>query len=230
MLEIIGIGDKKKNNGILFLVSTGDRDVRIEVGYGLEGKLPDGKTGRILDDYVIPYFRNDDWDNGIKNGFNAIIQEVCEEYDVTIDGAIAPTSQSYDQNMDTLTIIFGFSILTMIVSGFFRATLPFSEENYLNSRKGSKIARKKKFPFGIRLSIIITILEAFFLSNIILILIAWAFNFCAMVIAMYAERWFWRTDITVAEVIIEAGSGRRRSPWWWWFFRRRSEQAGIFKK
>ena len=41
-----GIGDKNKDNGLLLLCSYGDREFRVEVGYGLEGKLPDGKTDR----------------------------------------------------------------------------------------------------------------------------------------------------------------------------------------
>ena len=69
-----GIGDKEKNNGVLLLCSTGDRMFRIEVGYGLEGALPDGKTGRIQDQYIIPYLKNDNYDEGIKNGFSAITE------------------------------------------------------------------------------------------------------------------------------------------------------------
>jgi uncharacterized protein len=45
-----GIGNKQKNNGVLLLVAVKDRKMRIEVGYGLEGILPDGKTGRIRDE------------------------------------------------------------------------------------------------------------------------------------------------------------------------------------
>ena len=54
-----GIGDAKENNGLLILLSLEDRKVRVEVGYGLEGVLPDGKTGRFQDEYMIPYFKND---------------------------------------------------------------------------------------------------------------------------------------------------------------------------
>lgn len=82
-----GIGDKEKNNGVLLLCSTGDRMFRIEVGYGLEGALPDGKTGRIQDQYIIPYLKNNNYDEGIKNGFSAILEEVCKEYNIEISGA-----------------------------------------------------------------------------------------------------------------------------------------------
>lgn len=56
------IGSKEKNNGLLLLCSTGDRLFRVEVGYGLEGRLPDGKTGRMQDEYIIPYLKKNDYD------------------------------------------------------------------------------------------------------------------------------------------------------------------------
>ena len=74
------IGDKKENNGILLIVSKEDREIRIEVGYGLEGVITDAKSGKILDDYVIPYFKNGDWDQGILNGYKAIYKEVGNYY------------------------------------------------------------------------------------------------------------------------------------------------------
>lgn len=77
-----GIGDATKNNGVLLLVVTGDRDLRLEVGYGLEGAINDAKAGRILDEYVVPYLAENKWDEGIVNGFNAIMQEVRTEYGI----------------------------------------------------------------------------------------------------------------------------------------------------
>ncbi len=52
-----GIGKAAQDNGLLLLWSTSDRRVRLEVGYGLEGTLPDGKAGAILDTYIIPRSR-----------------------------------------------------------------------------------------------------------------------------------------------------------------------------
>lgn len=80
-----GIGDKTKNNGILMLLALDEREFRIEVGYGLEGCLPDGKTGRIQDEYIIPYLRQNNWNDGIKNGYNAILEVVKDEYNIEID-------------------------------------------------------------------------------------------------------------------------------------------------
>src|SRR5689334_9873608 len=62
LFKLWGIGKKDKDNGLLFLWSTGDRKVRVEVGYGLEGVLPDGKVGAILDSAVIPQFKAGEFD------------------------------------------------------------------------------------------------------------------------------------------------------------------------
>ena len=103
-----GIGSNEKNNGVLLLLSVNDRKTRIEVGYGLEGRLTDGKTGRILDNYVIPYFKDDNWNEGIKNGFNAILDEVCEEYSITIDGAEKSVDIEHTEDVEYLTAFIVF--------------------------------------------------------------------------------------------------------------------------
>lgn len=80
-----GVGDKTENNGVVILVAVDDRAARIEVGYGLEGRIPDAKAGRILDEYMLPYFQRGDYDNGVYNGYLAVVGEVAREYGVTID-------------------------------------------------------------------------------------------------------------------------------------------------
>jgi uncharacterized protein len=67
-----GIGKKDKNNGILFIMSLIDRKVRIEVGYGLEAIITDGRAGRILDNEVLPHFKNNDYEQGLEAGVAAI--------------------------------------------------------------------------------------------------------------------------------------------------------------
>lgn len=79
-----GLGDRQLNNGLLMLVVVGDRRSRIEVGYGLEGALPDAKTGRIQDEYMLPYFRAGDYDSGVLAGYQALVQEVAKEYGVEL--------------------------------------------------------------------------------------------------------------------------------------------------
>ncbi len=77
-----GIGDEEKDNGVLILLSTGDRDIRVEVGRGLEGCLPDGKTGRLIDDYAMPLYKENDFANGTEQLFYAILNIVREEYEL----------------------------------------------------------------------------------------------------------------------------------------------------
>jgi uncharacterized membrane protein YgcG len=68
------LGQKEKNNGVLLLVAPNEHKVRIEVGYGLEGTLTDWTAKNILDDTVIPRFRNGDFSDGIVRGVEAIIK------------------------------------------------------------------------------------------------------------------------------------------------------------
>lgn len=79
LFKLWGIGKKDRDNGLLFLWSTGDRKVRVEVGYGLEGVLPDGKAGAILDTYVIPRFKAGEFDAGVVAGVDAVLATVRDE-------------------------------------------------------------------------------------------------------------------------------------------------------
>jgi uncharacterized protein len=74
------IGSKKNNNGILFFVAKDDRKMRIEVGYGLEGTLPDALSSSILRNEVKPFFREDNYYGGITSGLNAIMAATRGEY------------------------------------------------------------------------------------------------------------------------------------------------------
>ncbi len=66
------IGQKGKDNGILLLVARDDRKLRIEVGYGLEGTLTDLQSGKIIRDVITPRFKENNYDQGIKDGVDAI--------------------------------------------------------------------------------------------------------------------------------------------------------------
>ncbi|MBT2722382.1 YgcG family protein [Bacillus sp. ISL-46] len=75
-----GIGNKQENNGVLLVLSMQERKVRIEVGYGLEGRIPDGKAGRILDGYAIPFLKNQQPNLAIVETYKALTKEVLAEY------------------------------------------------------------------------------------------------------------------------------------------------------
>jgi uncharacterized protein len=65
LLEQWRVGKREKNNGVLIVVAVQDRRVRIEVGYGLEGQLPDATTGKIIRDVLVPHFRQGDYAGGL---------------------------------------------------------------------------------------------------------------------------------------------------------------------
>jgi uncharacterized protein len=75
-----GIGTKEKNNGVLFLITKTDRKLRIEVGRGLEGALPDARAKEILDTVVVPELKQGKFDAGIRAGTTAIMAAVKGEY------------------------------------------------------------------------------------------------------------------------------------------------------
>ncbi|KYZ76530.1 hypothetical protein AXX12_08860 [Anaerosporomusa subterranea] len=123
MLRQWGIGDAQLNNGVLLLVATGDRQSRVEVGYGLEGRLPDAKTGRIQDEYMIPYFKTGDYDKGVLNGYLAIAGEVAKEYNLELKADARPGPQSrpaqqsggWDDLPWWLKIVLGAGLLGLVI-------------------------------------------------------------------------------------------------------------------
>ncbi len=81
------LGEKKKDNGILFLISMKERRMRIEVGRGLEGAIPDIYAKRIISDQVVPLFRQKKYSEGIYAGVAAIMtladKEFADEKNIT---------------------------------------------------------------------------------------------------------------------------------------------------
>ena len=113
------LGDKQLNNGIVILVVPSERQVRIEVGYGLEGALPDGKTGRIRDDYMLPAFQQGNYDQGLSDGYKAIVAEVAKEYGVTISTVPAnqpqPSTTPVGNKVPTWVSILGILGLVLLL-------------------------------------------------------------------------------------------------------------------
>jgi len=128
-LEILrswGVGDKELNNGVVLLVIPSERKSRIEVGYGLEGALPDGKTGRIQDEYMLPYFQQGNYDQGVLNGFQVVAQEVAKEYQIALNtGNPQPAARTGDQSARELSplqialIVIGLILLFYLDRRFF---------------------------------------------------------------------------------------------------------------
>lgn len=78
-----GIGQKGKDNGVLLIVAPHERRVRIEVGYGLEGKLTDALADAIIRNEITPAFKRGDFYGGIQAGVTAIIGVIHGEYEAS---------------------------------------------------------------------------------------------------------------------------------------------------
>ena len=123
-----GIGVKGKNNGVLILVSKEERKARIETGYGMEGVLPDILAKQIIDQRMIPFFKQNDYYQGMDNAVNAIILAAAGEYKAD------PKAKDRGSKGGTIFIM---AILFIILLGMFRGGGGKDGGNY-SSRKGSR--------------------------------------------------------------------------------------------
>ncbi len=80
------LGQKGKDNGALLVVAVKDHKYRFEIGYGLEGVLPDSLVGTIGREYLVPYFRKGDYSSGIYTAVLAVIQTISSSEGVQISG------------------------------------------------------------------------------------------------------------------------------------------------
>lgn len=77
-----GIGNKKTNNGVLILAAIEDRKIKIEVGYGLEGAIPDIIADNIIEKDIVPNFRNQDYYHGIYEATESLSKAAVGEYKI----------------------------------------------------------------------------------------------------------------------------------------------------
>lgn len=114
-----GVGGADDNNGVVILLATEDREVYIAVGYGLEGALPDSKTGRLIDDYGYDYFAENEFSAGMKSLYNAVVREVYSEYGIDIpENVSAP--KKYDADVSSAGVAGSwFAIFVFCVILFF---------------------------------------------------------------------------------------------------------------
>lgn len=79
------VGEKGKDNGAIIVLAMDEREIRIEVGYGLEGLITDGTAGEILDKQVIPYFNGGDFGAGLRRGVCRIANIIGTDMGVELD-------------------------------------------------------------------------------------------------------------------------------------------------
>lgn len=141
LYEHWGIGKKGEDKGVLILLTLEERRVRIETGYGVEGILPDGLVGNILDQYVVPLLKQGLYDQGLMNGMVAVGQIVAEDAGVKIGEGYRPAPVSTRRVQRRGTGIFPILFLLFLIFSMFsrrgRGMLPFLLLMGLTGRRSS---------------------------------------------------------------------------------------------
>lgn len=112
-----GIGQSETDNGVLLIVAPNERKVRIEVGYGLEPILTDALSAVIIHEQILPAFREGGYERGIRNGVNAIAEQLRldpAEAQARAAAAKTPEAEAPLASIGTIAIIFLFIFLSFI--------------------------------------------------------------------------------------------------------------------
>jgi uncharacterized protein len=153
-----GIGQKDKDSGVLLIVAAGERQVRIEVGYGLEGTLTDAATKIIIEDAILPAFKTGNYAGGIRNGTAQIIRVLEADEAATAQGT-APNAEApiHGPTADKLTwpviaagVVGVFLLIFCAIhgGGACRALMQILFLLMLSGRGGSSRGRSSSFSGG----------------------------------------------------------------------------------
>jgi|SRR5579859_4044414 len=112
------VGQKGKNNGAVLFVFVQDHKMFLEVGYGLEGVLPDALCKRIIDEEITPRFRAGDFDGGLTAGVQAILAAVKGEY--RGNGTTVAEHVRHVESISPIIVILAVLLLIFIFSIFVR--------------------------------------------------------------------------------------------------------------
>lgn len=113
------IGRKKVDDGAILIIAKRDRALRVEVGYGLEGVLTDATSKRIIDQIIVPRFKQQDFYGGITEGVNALIK--------VVDGEVLPAPTQVNSDIQDVGDIRSFLpiifIVALVLGGILRSML-----------------------------------------------------------------------------------------------------------
>lgn len=113
-----GVGKKGTDNGLVILLVTDQRCIQFETGYGLEGDLPDAICKRIQTNYMVPYLKNGDWDNGMVAGVRAVYER--------LNGSM--TNEGTEEEGEIPYVLI-FALLGFILTGIIGAVLAVRKAN-----------------------------------------------------------------------------------------------------
>ena len=129
------VGQKDKNNGAVLFVFIQDHKMFLQVGYGLEGVLPDALCKRIIDEQISPRFKAGDFDGGLTAGVQSILAATKGEYKGT-GATVSDSRRPYGSSSPFLG--FGFIVLIVIVIFFVRGSGMFLPWLLLSSSGSSR--------------------------------------------------------------------------------------------
>lgn len=110
-----GIGSAEKNNGLLLLLAVEDRQIRVEVGPGLEGALNDAKVGRLIDNYAFSYYQENDFDTGTYELYNALLSVVMQEYGLEGLPGYTDPDEGEDLGLGSLWGVLAILIVVVVI-------------------------------------------------------------------------------------------------------------------
>jgi len=115
-----GIGQKDRRNGVVLFVFVQDRKMFIQVGYGLEGALPDITAFDITEYRIKPYFRKGDYEGGVAAGIDSICKAIRGEYKGSGRTKVERRSTVVDQSAWVYLLVFAIIVLINLIGGFWR--------------------------------------------------------------------------------------------------------------
>jgi uncharacterized protein len=125
------VGQKALDNGVILLVFARDRKVRLEVGYGLEGALPDAVAGQIIRETIAPAFREGRYAAGLEGAIDAVFARI-----EATPAPARPRSRAAPGIPTSLALLFVVAVIAVIVLGALRGSRRRAPRAYGYSRAG----------------------------------------------------------------------------------------------
>lgn len=116
LFEKWGIGEKGRDTGVLLLVAPSEKKMRIEVGYGFEGAIPDGLAGEIIRKDIVPYFSKGEMDQGILRGALVLLKLMADEMNVPLSGNYA-VPERVRHRTSPIRLIFNILFILLFLGG-----------------------------------------------------------------------------------------------------------------
>ncbi len=135
-----GVGQKGEDNGIVLLVSVGDREVFIATGYGVEGAVPDVIAGRIIREIITPNFRRGRYYDGLQTAVDALIE-------ATGGGTPSQLAQNPLGSADGRRLLFAIFVIAIILIIIFVIRRMGSDDDYPTNHRRRRRRRGSAWPY-----------------------------------------------------------------------------------